>query len=112
MSTSSSETGLLVPEQTGVCRMRCGHSFWNCSSEYGISQAGAYFWRPPEIPHGPHGSHGGAFMLIRFMEGTHRNDWTDTKRQFDLNPAYRPALPEGLGDVARLKQAATILRNY
>jgi hypothetical protein len=81
-------------------------------SEYGVGHAGAYFWRPPQIPHGPHGSHGGAFMLIRFVEGSHRNDWTDNKIDFQLDPDYRPALPDGLPDIDRLEQAAVPPRNY
>ena len=81
-------------------------------SEYGVAHAGAYFWRPAGIPHGPHGSHGGAFMLIRFVEGRHRNDWTDTRLEFQLNPSYRPALPDGLDGLDRLEQAAQPIRNY
>ncbi len=81
-------------------------------SEYGISKPGAYFWRPPDIPHGPHGSHGGAFMLIRFVEGRHRNDWTDKRVDFHLKPDYRPTLPAGLPDMERLQAAATPTRNY
>ena len=81
-------------------------------SEYGIAQAGAYFWRPANIPHGPHGSHGGAFMLIRFVEGRHRNDWTDKEMAFDLTPEYRPALPDETCDRERLTQAAAPSRNY
>jgi len=81
-------------------------------SEYGISQAGAYFWRPPEIPHGPHGSHGGAFMLIRFLQGRHRNDWTDRRVEFELYPSYRPVLPEGRTDLQQVKLDAAAARNY
>jgi hypothetical protein len=81
-------------------------------SEYGVAQTGAYFWRPAEIPHGPHGSHGGAFMLIRFVEGRHRNDWTENERDFQLDPDYRPALPDGLHDRERLAQAVQPTRSY
>jgi hypothetical protein len=81
-------------------------------SEYGIGHGGAYFWRPPQIPHGPHGSHGGAFMLIRFVQGSHRNDWTDNKREFLLKPSYQPALPDGLHDLERLGNATLPSRNY
>ena len=81
-------------------------------SEYGIAKAGAYFWRPAEIPHGPHGSHGGAFMLISFVEGRHRNDWTENQIDFQLTPEYRPVVPDGSHDLQRLEQAAARARNY
>ena len=81
-------------------------------SEYGVAKAGAYFWRPADIPHCPHGSHGGAFMLIRFVEGRHQNDWTEKQMDFELTPEYRPALPDGQHDRQRLEQAAAPARNY
>lgn len=65
-------------------------------SEYGTMRSDAYFWRPPNIPHGPHGSHTGAFMLIRFMDGRHANHWADELRAFDPDPPYRPVLPPEL----------------
>jgi hypothetical protein len=65
-------------------------------SEYGILHPGAYFWRPPMIAHGPHGSHGGAFMLVRFVEGRHVNDWSAAPGDFDPDPPYRPVLPDAV----------------
>ena len=66
-------------------------------SEYGVMQAGAYFWRPAMIFHGPHGSRNGAFMLIRFVEGEHVNIWADEPSYFDPHPPLQPVIPQGQG---------------
>lgn len=66
-------------------------------SEYGVMQAGAYFWRPPMIYHGPHGSRHGAFMMVRFVEGRHENIWAEELSYFDPHPPSRPVIPESQG---------------
>lgn len=67
-------------------------------SEYGVMQAGAYFWRPPMIFHGPHGSRHGAFMLVRFVEGRHENIWAEQPSYFDPHPPLRPVIPNSQGE--------------
>lgn len=66
----------------------------------GTMQAGAYFWRPPHIPHGPFGSRAGSLSLIRFVGGAHENIWTDDVESFTYSVPYRPVLPEALRESA------------
>lgn len=68
--------------------------------ERGTMYEGAYFWRPPGLWHGPFGSRRGSLSLIRMLGGRHRNEWSDEKRAFTLEPAYAPVLPEALADCA------------
>jgi hypothetical protein len=67
----------------------------------GTMQAGAYFWRPPHIPHGPFGSRAGSLSLIRFVGGAHENLWSDEVQPFTYALPYRPILPEALRECAR-----------
>lgn len=62
----------------------------------GTMHPGAYFWRPPTIPHGPYGSRWGAVSLIRFVGGRHENIWSDDQADFSFDQAYDPILPERL----------------
>lgn len=70
------------------------------TGEYGTMRAGAYFWRPPRIPHGPFGSRTGSFSLIRFVGGAHVNEWGHDMQVFDYNRAYTPVLPAELAKLA------------
>ncbi len=63
---------------------------------HGEMHAGAYFWRPPGIPHGPFGTRWGCVALIRFVGGRHVNVWTADEAPFDFHQPYRPVLPPGL----------------
>ncbi len=65
-------------------------------TERGTMHQGAYFWRPPLIPHGPFGSRMGSLSLIRLTEGTHENLWTDDTVSIDPHRAYNLALPKEL----------------
>lgn len=67
----------------------------------GTMQAGAYFWRPPHIPHGPFGSRAGSLSLIRFVGGIHENVWTEGVQPFTYSRPYRPVLPEPLRECAK-----------
>lgn len=70
----------------------------------GTMQAGAYFWRPPHIPHGPFGSRAGSLSLIRFVDGVHENIWSEETEPFSYHRPYRPILPpELLGQARPLK---------
>lgn len=63
---------------------------------HGEMHAGAYFWRPPGIPHGPFGTRWGCVALIRFVGGRHVNLWTADEAPFDFHQPYRPTLPAEL----------------
>jgi hypothetical protein len=67
---------------------------------HGPMHPGAYFWRPPMIPHGPFGAHWGAVSLIRFVGGRHVNIWTETHAPFDRRAPYAPILPPELRHLA------------
>jgi quercetin dioxygenase-like cupin family protein len=62
---------------------------------------GAYFWRPPGIPHGPFGTRWGCVMLIRFVGGLHKNVWSENDAPFDWHAPYRPVLPDEQAHLAR-----------
>lgn len=63
---------------------------------HGTMAPGAYFWRPPGIPHGPFGTRWGCVSLIRFVGGKHVNEWSTENAPFDFNAPYAPVLPEEL----------------
>ena len=69
-------------------------------TERGVMNAGAYFWRPPNIWHGPFGSRHGNLCVIRFLHGHHVNNWSDEKYPFSLTPDHKPDLPEQLKEFA------------
>lgn len=63
---------------------------------HGTMAPGAYFWRPPGIPHGPFGTRWGCVSLIRFVGGKHVNVWSETKAPFSFSAPYDPVLPDEL----------------
>ncbi|XQW83555.1 cupin domain-containing protein [Thalassotalea piscium] len=67
----------------------------------GVMRTGAYFWRPPEIPHGPYGSRTGCVLLIRFVGGEHINHWSKENYPFTFDPIYAPVLPENMVSVGK-----------
>jgi len=69
---------------------------------HGEMHAGAYFWRPPGIPHGPFGTRWGCVALIRFVGGRHVNLWTADEAPFDFHQPYLPVLPP---ELAHLRDA-------
>ena len=71
------------------------------ASPHGTMQPGAYFWRPPMIPHGPFGAHWGAVSLIRFVGGRHVNLWTHQHAKLDMRAPYAPVLPPELAHLAQ-----------
>lgn len=66
------------------------------TGQAGTMTQGAYFWRPPHIPHGPFGSIAGSMSLIRFVGGKHLNIWSDKEQFFSYRQAYNPELPPNL----------------
>lgn len=58
------------------------------TGQVGTMMPGAYFWRPPHIPHGPFGSIAGSMSLIRFVGGKHINIWSDQDEVFSYRQPY------------------------
>ena len=68
-------------------------------SPLGLMQAGAYFWRPPEIWHGPFGTRTGALYLFRTRGGPLSTVFTETEEDFNWAPEHRPVLTPELSAV-------------
>ena len=58
----------------------------------GTMRSGAYYWRPPFIPHGPYGSKNGSLSIIRFVGGQEDHLWGGEEVEFEMNPIYQPVL--------------------
>ena len=67
---------------------------------HGTMYPGAYFWRPPGIPHGPFGARWGAVSLMRFVGGRHVNQWSTQQAPFSFETPYAPVLPTELSHLA------------
>jgi hypothetical protein len=68
---------------------------------HGRMTAGAYFWRPAEIPHGPFGTRDGGMSLIRFRHGKHVNVWGADHVPFSYDTKYNPVIPDALKPFAK-----------
>ena len=101
MAPQAYPAGLRAPQISHPCVEECYLIAGDVITEYGVMGPGAYFWRPPEVPHGPHGSRYGAFMVIRFVEGQHQNEWGSEPKDFVPYPPYRPVLPDHLMPYAK-----------
>ncbi|MEJ6606815.1 MAG: DUF4437 domain-containing protein [Candidatus Planktophila sp.] len=62
----------------------------------GIMTPGAYFWRPPEEPHGPFGSMTGNLYLFRTVGGPLSTIYEPDSRGFNWKPKHDPILPGAL----------------
>lgn len=62
----------------------------------GIMRPGAYFWRPPEVPHGPYGSLTGNIYFFRTKGGPLSTTYEDAPVPFHWWPEHAPVLPEGV----------------
>jgi hypothetical protein len=62
----------------------------------GVMRPGAYFWRPPQIPHGPYGTLTGNLYFFRTKGGGLSTEYVDTPKSFRWWPDYDPVLPEEL----------------
>ena len=60
----------------------------------GVLKKGAYFWRPPDIPHGPVGTKTGALGIYRCKGGPLSTEWSDEAYPVQWNAPYDPILPE------------------
>jgi hypothetical protein len=62
----------------------------------GVMTPGAYFWRPPEEPHGPFGSMTGNLYLFRTVGGPLSTIYEPDSREFNWKPEHDPILPAEL----------------
>lgn len=62
----------------------------------GVMRPGAYFWRPPEIPHGPYGTLTGNLYFFRTKGGGLSTNYVPPDRPFQWWPPYDPVLPPEL----------------
>ena len=65
-------------------------------TERGVMHPGAYFWRPPQEPHGPAGSRTGNLILFRCIGGPLDVLWSEKTIAFRLDPPHDPILPPDL----------------
>lgn len=63
----------------------------------GVMRAGAYFWRPPGIPHGRDCTRSGYLLFCR-TPGSNRtvSHWSSERYPVSFQPAHRPVLPPEL----------------
>lgn len=65
-------------------------------SDRGVMRPGAYFWRPPAVPHGPFGSQTGNLYFFRTKGGLLATTYVEAKKPFRWWPAYDAVLPPAL----------------
>lgn len=74
----------------------------------GVMRPGAYFWRPPQIPHGPYGTLTGNLYFFRTKGGPLSTHYVDVGQPFHWWPDYDPVLPDELagarGEAAKAPQ--------
>lgn len=66
----------------------------------GIMRPGAYFWRPPSVPHGPFGTQTGNLYFFRTKGGLLATNYVEAAKPFRWWPAYDAVLPPEL-EIAR-----------
>ena len=74
----------------------------------GVLKSGAYFWRPPNIPHGPMGTTAGFLALFRAKEGAFTTAWSEPTCDIPYDADYAPILPDDLLAVARKPYDASL----
>lgn len=62
----------------------------------GVMRPGAYFWRPPSMPHGPYGTRTGNLYLFRTKGGLLSTNYVEPQREFRWWPEFDPVLPPEL----------------
>jgi len=72
------------------------------SMTIGVLRQGAYFWRPPHIPHGPFGCRDGSLAFFRTKEGEFLTNWSNHAERINWNAPYEPILPDDT--VAQINQ--------
>ena len=66
----------------------------------GVMRPGAYFWRPPSVPHGPYGTQTGNLYFFRTKGGDLSTTYVEPDRPFRWWPEYDAVLPPEI-DAAR-----------
>lgn len=64
----------------------------------GVLKNGAYFWRPPGIPHGPVGTKTGSLGLFRCKGGPLTTEWSEETHPVQWDSPYEPYLPEDIAN--------------
>ena len=59
----------------------------------GVMRPGAYFWRPPSVPHGPYGTLTGNLYFFRTRGGGLSTTYVDAAQPFRWRPDYDAVLP-------------------
>ena len=94
----------------GVERHPCVEEMFLLDGEFvmgcGRMRRGAYFWRPPMIPHGPMGTDVGFSGFFRAKEGNFSTQWSDAESKVDWRAAYLPTLPDHLKPYADFEAGA------
>jgi hypothetical protein len=62
----------------------------------GVMRPGAYFWRPPRLPHGPYGTLTGNLYFFRTRGGPLSTEYVEAAQPFRWWPPYDPVLPPAL----------------
>lgn len=78
------------------------------SMPYGTLKPGAYFWRPPDIPHGPVGTLQGLFGLFRCKGGPLTTVWSKDESPMIWNAPYTPVLPPDMVPLASASYDASL----
>lgn len=92
-SPQSHPTNFSGPRESHPTPEEAYQLYGDLTGHLGCMYAGAYFWRPPHIPHGPYGTMGGSLSLIRFVDGAHVNIWTQEHFPWTYRQPYTPVLP-------------------
>ena len=78
------------------------------SMPYGTLKPGAYFWRPPDIPHGPVGTLKGLFGLFRCKGGPMTTVWSRDESPMIWSAPYTPVLPPDMVPLASASYDASL----
>ena len=62
----------------------------------GVMRPGAYFWRPPGVPHGPFGTQTGNLYFFRTKGGLLATTYVEPEKPFRWRPPYDAVLPPEL----------------
>ncbi len=70
------------------------------AGDTGLMKPGAYFWRPPGMPHGPFGSKTGNLLFFRTEGGPLETDFQPGAHLFSWEAKLNPVLPPELAEYA------------
>ena len=70
------------------------------TGDTGLMKPGAYFWRPPGMPHGPFGSKTGNLLFFRTQGGPLSTDFQPGEHLFSWDAKLNPVLPPEMAEYA------------